>query len=117
MTSALQGALKDGFGEAVIAHDMPKPREFPVLDSYQKRLFWPHKKIDLTSHPVVGLVFQLGDAEKFPQALGLENLDSFLRFSKQDPCLTDIEEDGHEKRLVQLELASKDDGVASPYLV
>ena len=31
----LQGALKDGFGEVVVARDMPEPCEFPSLDSYQ----------------------------------------------------------------------------------
>ena len=32
----LQGALKDGFGEAVVACDMPEPCKFPSLDSCQK---------------------------------------------------------------------------------
>ena len=30
------------------------------------------------SHPVAGLVFQVSNAEKFPKAPGLENLDSFF---------------------------------------
>ena len=38
--SALQGALKGGFGEALVARDMPEPCEFPSLDSLQKRVFW-----------------------------------------------------------------------------
>ena len=33
----LQGALKDGFGEAVVACDMPEPCKFPSLDSCQER--------------------------------------------------------------------------------
>ena len=33
-------------------------------------------------HPVVGLVLQVEDAEKFPQALGLESLDPFLKVRK-----------------------------------
>ena len=33
----LQDALKDGFGEAVVACDMPEPCEFPSLESCQKR--------------------------------------------------------------------------------
>ena len=39
-----------------------------------------------------------------------------LHFSvrKQGPCFTDIEEDGGDKRLVQLELAYKADGAAPP---
>ena len=32
-SATLQGALKDGLGEAVVARDMPKPCEFPSLDS------------------------------------------------------------------------------------
>ena len=32
-SSTLQGALKDGFGEAVMACDMSEPCKFPSLDS------------------------------------------------------------------------------------
>ena len=32
------------------------------------------QRIDLAPHPVVGLVLQMGDAEKFPQALGFKHL-------------------------------------------
>ena len=53
------------------------------------------------AHPVVGLVLQVGDAEKFPQALGFESLDPFLRVSEQGPCFTAIEEDGDDKRFVK----------------
>ena len=64
-------------------------------------------------------MFQVGNTEKFPQALGVKSLDPFFfsRVSQQDPCLTFIEEDGDDNRLVQLELACKADGVASPDLV
>ena len=72
-----QGALKDGSGEAVVAHDMPEPSEFLSLDSRQKRFLWTHKEVDLAPHPVTGLVFQVGDAEKFPFALAFESLDLF----------------------------------------
>ena len=64
----------------------------------------------LALHQVVGLVFQVGDTEKVPQALGVERLDPFfflslsLRVSKQGLCLTAIEEYGSDKRLLQLEL-------------
>ena len=34
--------------------------------------------------------------------------------SKQDPCFTSVEEDGGDKRLVQLELACEVDGFAPP---
>ena len=70
-------ALKDGFGHAVVAFDMPEPCKFPSLDSCQKRFLWTQKEVDVAPHPVVGLVFQVGDAEKFPQALGFDCLDPF----------------------------------------
>ena len=34
----LQGALKDGFGEAVAVCDMPEPCEFPPLGNRQKEV-------------------------------------------------------------------------------
>ena len=37
---SLQCALKDGFGEAVVACDMPELFQFPSLDSCQKRFLW-----------------------------------------------------------------------------
>ena len=33
----LRGALKDCFGEAVVARDMPEPCKFPSLESCQKK--------------------------------------------------------------------------------
>ena len=68
----------------------------------------------LAPHPVVGLVLQVGNAEMFRQALGIESLEPFSRASKQDPCFTSVEEDGGDKRLVQLELACEVDGFAPP---
>ena len=56
---------------------MPEPYKLPSLDSCQKKLLWTHKRVDLALHPVVGLVPQAGDLEKFPQALGFEGLDLF----------------------------------------
>ena len=53
---------------------------------------------------VVGLVLQLGDAEKFSHALGFKNRGPFLTVSKQGQCFTAIEEDGDDRRLVQHEL-------------
>ena len=55
----LQGSLKDDFGEAVVACDMPEPFKFPSLGNCQKRFLWTHKEVDLAPHPVVGLVFQV----------------------------------------------------------
>ena len=51
----VQGALKDGFGEGVVACDMPEPFKFPSLASCQKRFLWSLKEVDLVAHPVVGL--------------------------------------------------------------
>ena len=110
----LQSSLKDGFGEAVAACDTPKPCKFPSLDIYQKGLLWAHKEVDLAPHQVVGLVLQVRDAEKFPQALVFEGLLLFFTVSKQGPCFTAIGEGGGDKRLVELELACKADGFASP---
>ena len=76
-----------------MACDLSEQCKFPSLDSCQKRSLWTHKEVDLAPHPVVGLVLQVGDAEKFPQALCLDSLHPFLRVSKQGPCLTAVEED------------------------
>ena len=94
-----------------MACDMPKPYKFSSLDSCQKRFLWTHKEVDLAPQPVVGLVLQVGDAEKFPQSLGFESLDHFLGVSKQGPCFTAIEDQG-DKRLAEFELVCKADGVA-----
>ena len=101
------------FWRGVVACDMPELCKFPSLDSCQKRLLWTHKGVDASPQPVVGLVVQVGDAEKFSQALTSEGLDPSLIFSKQGSCFTAIEEDGGEKRLGKLELACEADGVAS----
>ena len=67
---------KDGFGEAIVACHMPEPCKFPSLYNSQKRFLWTRKEVDLAPHPVVGLVLQVGDAKKSPQALGFERLNS-----------------------------------------
>ena len=67
-----------GFGEAAMACGMPEPCKFPFLDSCLRRFLWAHKEVALVPHPVVGLVLQVGDAEKFPQALGFKSLHPFL---------------------------------------
>ena len=78
----------------------------------RKKFSWTYKDVDLALHPVGGLVLQVGDAGKFPRALGFENLDPSFRVSKRDPRVT-AEEDEGDKRLVQLKLACKADGAAS----
>ena len=47
LTPTLQGALKDGPGEAVVVCDMPEPCELPSPDSDQKRFLWAHEEVDL----------------------------------------------------------------------
>ena len=58
-------------------------------------------------------MLQVGDAKTFPKVFYFKSLDSFLRVSKQSPSFTAIEEDGYDKKLVQLELAGDADGVVS----
>ena len=58
-----------------MACDMFEPCKFPSLDSSQKRLSWTNKETDFAPHPVVGLVLQAGDAEKFPRAFSFESPD------------------------------------------
>ena len=42
----------------------------------QRRFLWTHKKVYLAPNPVVGLLFQVGDAERFHQALGSQYIQS-----------------------------------------
>ena len=72
-SSTLQGFLKNGFGETVMAFRMPQPCKCSSLDSCHKRFLWALKEVDLALHPVCSLVLQVGEAEKFPQALSLES--------------------------------------------
>ena len=76
--STFQDALKDGFGEAVVACDMPEPCKFPSLNSCQRRFLWTHEEVDPVLYPVFGLMLQVGDAEKFPRAPRFESLDTFF---------------------------------------
>ena len=87
-----------------MACDMSEPCKFLPRYNCQKRFLWTHKEVDLAPRPVVGLVLQVGVAEKFPQALRFQRLILFFqRASKQDPCLTATEEDGSYRSLVELE--------------
>ena len=73
-----------------------------------------HKEADFAPASNRWSCAPVGDAEKFPQAIGYESLGPLLRVNTQGPCLTAIERGGSDKRLVQLELACKADSVASP---
>ena len=57
---------------------MPEPCTFPSLDSCQKRFLWTHKEVALVLLPVVGLVLQVRDTEKFPPALVFRTPESFV---------------------------------------
>ena len=94
VSPTLQGTLKDGFGEAVVACDMPEPCKFPSLVNCRKRFLWTLKEVDLVPHPVVGLVLQAGDAENFPQALGFEILVPFFFRSQRAGSLLHIRRGG-----------------------
>ena len=59
-------------------------------------------------------MLQIEGAEKFPQTPGFEGLDSFFRVSELVPCFIAIEKDRGDKRLVELELACKADGLSLP---
>ena len=65
----VQGALKDCFAKAVIAWH---------TRTMQVSISWQLPEADLVPHPVIGLVLQLGDAEKFPQVLAFKSLDLCL---------------------------------------
>ena len=64
-SSTFQGALRGGFGEAIVACDMPEPCKFPSLGSCRKTFLSTQKEVYLAPHPVVGLVLQVGNVEKF----------------------------------------------------
>ena len=77
-SATLQNALKDGFGEAVAACDMPEPASFRLLTVARRASFGLTRKFIFSPHPVVCLVLQVGDVEMFPQALGFESLNPFF---------------------------------------
>ena len=77
---------------------------------------WTHKEVDSAPHPVICLVLQIGDAEKFLQALGLKSLNLLLS-QQEGPCLIATEQGVGDKRLAQFELTCKTDCLASPDLV
>ena len=78
----LEGALKDGFGEAEVACNMPEPCKFSSLDSRRKRFLCTHKEVDLAPQSVVGLAFQVGDAEKFSSGTWFRKTGSFFQIQQ-----------------------------------
>ena len=75
---------------------------------------WTHKEVDLALHPVVRLVLKEEMQRRFLRRVVSQTWILFFRVSKQGPCFTAIEEDGGDKRFVQLELAREADGAAPP---
>ena len=94
----------------------PNHASFPPLTVARRGSCGPTRKlIGLAPHPVVGLVLQTGDAEKFPQALGFECLVLFFFFFQSQPAGSLFQAQRRmevTKRLVVLELSRKADGVA-----
>ena len=90
----------------------PNHAKFLSLDTCQKRFLCIHKEVGLTPHPVVGLVLQVEDTEKFPLAPDLESLGPFFFKSQQAGSM--FHSHRGDKRLVRVELACEADGVAPP---
>ena len=59
---------------------MPEPCKFRSLDSCLEKFLCD---FDLAPHPVIGLVLQVEDTEKFPLAPDLESLGPFFFKSQQ----------------------------------
>ena len=102
-------ALKDGFGHAVVAFDMPEPCKFPSLDSCQKRFLWTQKEDNLTPHPIVGHVLQVADAEKFLQAFRIESLGPFSQ-NVQEVSMSHNHRGERTEKKVKLREPGKYDG-------
>ena len=109
-----QSALKDDFGEAVLAyvicpsHAGPVFRRLPDEVPVDPQGSWScsaHSRWSCAPSRRYGEV-SIGTRFRKPG--------SFFRVSEQCPLFTAIEEAGGDKRLVELELACKADGVAPP---
>ena len=104
-TPTLQGALRGGFREAVLAPDINAltigvffSRQLP--DDFPVRLQGNGSCSTLSS-------WSCAQTRRY-------SLDPFHRLSKQGSCLTAIKEDGDDKRLVQLEFVCEVDVAALP---
>ena len=89
----LQDALVSSSGMGRYVHSLvlsiqhlfcrPQRRPPSKVPSCRRRFLWTHKEVDLASHLVIGLVLQVEDSEKFPQALRFESLDPFFLQSQR----------------------------------
>ena len=57
--SSLDGALRDGFGEGVVPHDVATLRQLPSPDGCQERFLGTHEALHQTPHIVIGLVLSV----------------------------------------------------------
>ena len=84
------------------------------LGSCQKRFLWTHTEVDLAPHPVVGLVLQVGDTEKFPRVLRFQKPGSSFQAASRVHVSQPQSRMEVTKRLEELELACNADGVTPP---
>ena len=68
--------MKNGFGEAGMANDIPDPQFGQLPET---------APVDLCSSPRCWSCAQVGDNKNFPQARNVESLSLSLRVSKQGP--------------------------------
>ena len=85
----------------------PNHASFWLLTVARQRFLWTHKEVDLVPRPVIGLVLQVGDNSVVSSGIWVRKSAFFFSVSKQGPCFTTVEEDGGDKRHVELEFACK----------
>ena len=89
-----------------MACDMPEPCKFRLLTIARSGSCGPTRKLILLR--TQSLVFYSKWEIRLSflmHLLGFESLDPFFRVSKQGPCFTAVEENGGDKRLLELDLA------------
>ena len=74
--------LQGWFCRGCLGVQLSQTMQVSVSRQLPEEVPWTHKEVDFALHPVVGLVLQEGDTEKFPQALGFERMDTFF-FSQE----------------------------------
>ena len=92
-----QGALK-----AVMVCDMPEPCKFRLLTVARRGSCGPKRKLSLLRTQSLVLISMQKMRRSFLMHFGLESLDPFFRVSKQSLRFTAVEENGDDKRLVEL---------------
>ena len=109
----LQGALKDGVGEAVVACDMPEPCKFPSLGSARRGSRGPTRKLILLRTQSCAQSRRYGEVSS---CACFRKPGSFFFYivSKQGPGFKAIEADKCDKRLLEFEPVCKADDVAQP---